>query len=292
MTIDQRIIDLFDAYTHSRMDRRAFIERLALLTGSVAAAMTILPMLGPNYALGAIVPPDDSRLDIKAITFKGATGEVKAYQAKPKGAAGKLPAVIVIHENRGINPHIEDVTRRMALEGFLAVAVDSLSPVGGTPANEEQARKAFADLDKTKQTADLVAMVKFLKTHPEANGKVGAVGFCAGGTAVNQLAIHSPDLDAAVPYYGRVPAPEDVAKIRAPIMAHYGALDKSVNEGIPSYEAALKKFNKTYTFHIYEGAQHSFNSDASKDRYHKPSADLAWKRTVEFFKTNLKSGPA
>lgn len=288
MPIDQKIIDLYDDFTHSRLERRLFLERLAMLTGSVAAAMTILPLLGPNYAHGAITAPDDSRLETKQITYKGATGEVKAYQAKPKGA-GKLPAVIVIHENRGSNPHIDDVTRRMALEGFLAIAPDSLSPHGGTPADQDLARDLFAKLDKDKATQDHVALVRLLKKHPEGNGKVGAVGFCAGGTAVNQLAIHSPELDAAVPYYGRVPASEDVAKIRAPILAHYGARDPNVNAGIPGFEDALKKGNKKYTLYVYEGAQHSFNSDASLDRYHKPSADLAWQRTVAFFKENLKA---
>jgi carboxymethylenebutenolidase len=288
MTIDQRIIDLYDDFTHSRMDRRLFLERLTILTGSATAAMTILPMLGPNYALGAITPADDSRLEIKRITFKGSSGDVQAYQAKPKGA-GKWGAVIVVHENRGLTPHIEDVARRMALEGFLAVAIDSLSPLGGTPADQDAARDLFVKLDKEVATRDLVALVQFLKKHPEGNGKVGVVGFCAGGSAVNQLAVHSPELDAAVPYYGRVPASEDVAKIRAPILAHYGALDKNVNAGILGFEAALKKNNKKYTLHVYEGAQHSFNADTSPDRYHKEAADLAWKRTVDFFKENLKA---
>lgn len=289
MDIDQKIIDLYDDFTHSRLERRVFLERLAMLTGSVAAAMTILPMLGPNYALGAITAPDDSRLETKPITYKGASGDVKAYQAKPKGA-GRLPAVIVIHENRGLNPHIEDVTRRMALEGFLAVAPDSLSLHGGTPADQDLARDLFAKLDRNLTTRDHVALVRLLKSSPEGNGKVGAVGFCAGGTAVNQLAIHSPELDAAVPYYGRVPDSEDVPKIRAPILAHYGEKDPNVNAGIPGFEEALKKANKKYTLHIYEGAQHSFNSDVSQDRYHKPAADLAWQRTVAFFKENLNGG--
>lgn len=287
MDIPQRIIDLYDEYTHAPLERRVFLERLAALTGSAAAAMAVLPMLGPNYANAAMTPPDDNRLEIKHVTYRGTTGDVKTYQAKPQGA-GKLPAVIVIHENRGINPHIEDVTRRMALEGFLAVAPDLLSPMGGTPQDQDAARDMFAKLDKNKSTQDLVALVKFLKSNPEANGKVGVIGFCAGGTAVNQLAVHSPELDAAVPYYGRVPASADVAKIRAPIMAHYGALDKNVNAGIPGFEEALKKDNKKYTLYIYEGAQHAFNSDTSPDRYHKPSADLAWKRTVDFLKENLK----
>lgn len=288
MNIDQPIIDLFDDFTHSRIERRVFLDRLVTLTGSVAAAMTVLPLLGPNYAHGAITAPDDNRLETKQITFKGASGDVMAYQAKPKGA-GKLPAVIVIHENRGINPHIEDVTRRMALEGFFVVAIDSLSPLGGTPKDDNAARDLFVKLDKSLATRDLIELVKILKSSPEGNGKVGAVGFCAGGTAVNQLAVHSPELDAAVPYYGTVPDSADVPKIHAAILAHYGALDKRVNAGIPAFEEALKKNNKTYTLYVYEGAQHSFNSDASLDRYHKPSADLAWQRTVAFFKEKLKS---
>ena len=289
MPIDQKIIDLYDDFTHSRLERRVFLERLAMLTGSVAAAMTILPLLGPNYAHGAITQPDDNRLETKRVTFKGFTGEVKAYQAKPKGA-GRLPVVIVIHENRGSNPHIDDVTRRMALEGFLAVAPDSLSSVGGTPADQDLARDLFEKLDKDLARQDHVALVKILKSSPEGNGKVGAMGFCAGGTAVNQLAIHSPELDAAVPYYGRVPDVADVPKIKAPILAHYGEKDPNVNNGIPGFEEALKQANKKYTLHIYEGAQHSFNSDVSLDRYHKEAAELAWKRTVAFFKENLTGG--
>ena len=287
MNIDQKIIDLFDDFTHSRLDRRVFLDRLATLTGSAAAALTILPLLGPNYAHGAITEPEDSRLETKRITYKGASGDVKAYQAKPKGA-GKLPAVIVIHENRGLNPHIEDVARRMALEGFLAVAPDSLSPLGGTPADNDLARDLFVKLDKAMATQNHVALVKILKSSPEGNGKVGVVGFCAGGTASYQLAANAPELDASVPYYGTAPKTEDVAKIKAAILAHYGALDTRVNATIPDFEAAMKKNNKAFTYFIYEGANHSFNSDVSLDRYHKPSADLAWQRTVAFFKENLK----
>ncbi len=288
MRIDQTIIDLYDEYTHAPLERRVFLERLATLTGSAAAAMAILPLLGPNYANAAMTSADDSRLEIKTITYKGVNGDVKAYQAKPKGA-GKLGAVIVVHENRGLNPHIEDVARRMALEGFVAVAPDLLSPLGGTPKDPDQARDMIGKLDLKQNTQNLVALVQALDKNPETNGKIGVVGFCWGGAAVNQLAVHSPDLDAAVPYYGRVPSAEDTAKIKAPIMAHYGALDKNVNAGIPGFEEALKKNNKKYTLYIYEGAQHAFNSDTSPDRYHKPSADLAWKRTVDFLKENLKA---
>jgi carboxymethylenebutenolidase len=288
MRIDQTIIDLYDEYTHAPLERRVFLERLTTLTGGAAAAMAMLPLLGPNPALAAIVPESDSRIETKMITYKGASGDVKAYEAKPKGA-GKLGAVIVIHENRGLNAHIQDVARRLALEGFVAVAPDLLSPLGGTPGDQDQARDMIGKLDQKQLTANLVALVQFLEKNPETNGKVGAVGFCWGGGNVNQLAVHSPDLDAAVPYYGRQPTAEDVAKIKAPIMAHYGALDKNVNAGIPAFEEALKKNNKKYTLYVYEGANHAFNSDVSPDRYHKPSADLAWKRTVEFLKENLKA---
>ncbi len=288
MRIEQPIIDLYDEYTHAPLDRRVFLERLVTLTGSAAAAMAVLPLLGPNYALAAIVPENDSRLEIKTITYKGATGDIKAYQAKPKGA-GKLPAVIVIHENRGLNAHIEDVTRRMALEGFLAVAPDLLSPIGGTPPTDDEQREAFAKLDRKSLHTNVVPLVAVLSKSPEGNGKVGVVGFCAGGEIANQVAVHSPEVDAVVPYYGRPPASEDVAKIQAPILAHYGALDKNINAGIPDFEEALKKNNKKYEIHVYEGANHAFNSDTSPDRYHKPSADLAWKRTVDFLKSNLKA---
>ena len=287
MAIDQSIIDLYDEFTHAPLDRRVFMERLAALTGSTAAALAIAPMLGPNYAQAAMVPADDSRLESKMITIKGVNGDIKAYQVKPKGA-GKLGAVIVIHENRGLNPHIEDVARRIALEGFVAVAPDLLSPLGGTPNDPDAARDLFPKLDLAQNTQNLVAMVQALEKSPETNGKVGAVGFCWGGAAVNQLAVHSPSLKAAVPYYGRVPSAEDTAKIQAPLMAHYGALDKNINAGIAGFEEALKKNNKKYTMYTYEGANHAFNNDTGGDRYHKPSADLAWTRTVGFLKDNLK----
>jgi carboxymethylenebutenolidase len=288
MAIDQRIIDLYDEYTHAPLDRRVFLERLTALTGSVAAAMAVLPMLGPNYANAAMVPADDNRLEIKRITYKGVNGDIKAYQAKPKGA-GKLGAVVVIHENRGLNPHIEDVARRVALEGFVAVAPDLLSPLGGTPDDPDKAREMIGKLNLSENTQNLVALVQFLEKNPETNGKVAAVGFCWGGAATNQLAVHSPTLAAAVPYYGRVPSAEDVAKIRAPIMAHYGALDKNINQGIPGFEEALKKNNKKYTIYVYDNANHAFNNDTSKDRYNKEAAETAWKRTVGFLKENLKA---
>ena len=287
MAIDQSIIDLYDEFTHAPLDRRVFMERLAALTGSTAAALAIAPMLGPNYAQAAMVPADDSRLESKMITIKGVNGDIKAYQVKPKGA-GKLGAVIVIHENRGLNEHIQDVARRVALEGFVAVAPDLLSPLGGTPNDADAARDLFPKLDLNQNTQNLVALAQSLEKNPETNGKVGAVGFCWGGAAVNQLAVHLPSLAAAVPYYGRVPSAEDTAKIRAPIMAHYGEVDKNINAGIAGFEEALKKNNKKYSIFIYDGANHAFNNETGADRYHKPSADLAWTRTVGFLKENLK----
>ena len=287
MAIDQSIIDLYDDFTHSRLERRDFLERLAALTGSAAAAMAILPLLGPNYAQAAMVPADDNRLESKTISVKGVNGDIKAYQVKPKGA-GRLGAVIVIHENRGLNAHIQDVARRVALEGFVAVAPDMLSPLGGTPSDPDAARDLFPKLDLAQNTQNLVTLAQALEKNSETNGKVGAVGFCWGGAAVNQLAVNLPSLAAAVPYYGRVPTAEDVAKIRAPVMAHYGELDKNINAGIAGFEEALKKNNKKYSIFIYDGANHAFNNETGADRYHKPSADLAWTRTVGFLKENLK----
>ena len=287
MAINQSIIDLYDDFTHSRLERRDFLERLAALTGSAAAAMAILPLLGPNYAQAAVVAANDSRLESKTITVKGVNGDIKAYQVKPKGAS-KLGAVIVIHENRGLNEHIQDVARRVALEGFVAVAPDLLSPLGGTPNDPDAARDLFPKLDLAQNTQNLVALAQALEKNAETNGKVGAVGFCWGGAAVNQLAVHAPSLAAAVPYYGRVPTAEDVTKIRAPVMAHYGELDKNINAGIAGFEEALKKNNKKYSIFIYDGANHAFNNETGADRYHKPSADLAWTRTVGFLKENLK----
>lgn len=286
--VDQKIIDLYDRYTHEPLDRRVFLTRLAEMTGGMAAALALVPLLEANQARAAMVPADDQRLEISRVSYKGASGEVKAYLARPKGA-GKLPAVIVIHENRGVNPHIEDVARRLALEGFMALAPDLLAPLGGTPANEDTARDMIGKLDAKEIVQNLVAAVDFLEKHPNSNGKVGAVGFCWGGGVTNQLAVNAPNLDAAVVYYGRQPKAEEVSKIKAPLLLHYGALDKRINEGIPAFEEALKKAKKKYAVYIYEGANHAFNNDTSEARYNKQAADLAWSRTIAFFKENLKA---
>jgi carboxymethylenebutenolidase len=285
--MDQRIIDLYDEYTHAPLDRRVFLERLTKLTGSTAAALALVPLLEANQARAAAVPANDARLETARITYPGATGDVKAYLARPKGAA-KLPAVIVIHENRGLNAHIEDVARRAALEGFIAVAPDLLSPLGGTPASEDDARQMIGRLDAGKTVQNLVSLVTFLEKHPQGSGKVGAMGFCWGGGMVGELAVNAPNLDAGVVYYGRQPSAADVPKIQAPLLLHYAGMDARINAGIPAFEEALKKANKKYTLHMYEGANHAFNNDTSEARYHKPSADQAWARTIAFLKEHLK----
>ena len=284
--MDQRFIDLYDEYTHAPLERRVFLARLARLAGGVVPAAALVPLLESNYARAAMVPADDQRLETSRITYPGAGGDVKAYMARPKGAA-KLSAVIVIHENRGLNPHIEDVTRRVALEGFLALGPDLLSPMGGTPSNEDTARDMIGKLDGKQTTQNLVSAVAFLKQHAHGNGKVGAVGFCWGGGPVGDLVVNAPDLDACVVYYGRQPRPADVEKIRAPLLLHYAGLDERINQGISAFEDALKNAGKQYTLHMYEGANHAFNNDTSEARYHKQAADLAWARTIAFFKANL-----
>jgi carboxymethylenebutenolidase len=284
--MDKKFIDLYDEYTHAPLDRRDFISRLTALAGSTAAASALLPLLENNYALAQVVQPGDTRLETSRITWAGASGELKGYLAKPKGA-GKLPAVIVIHENRGLNPHIEDIVRRLALEGFLALGPDLLSPLGGTPSDEDQARTLIGQLD-SKQTVDnLVRTVSFLEEHAGSTGKVGTVGFCWGGGMVGSLATASADLDAGVVFYGRTPPLDDVPKIRAKLLLNYAGLDDRINEGIPAFEAALKKANVAHTVHIYQGANHAFNNDTNPARYDAAAAQLAWNRTTEFLKTTL-----
>ncbi len=286
--MDQKIIDLYDRYTHEPLERRVFLARLAEMTGGVAAALAMVPLLEANQAHAAMVAADDRRITSSRIGYPGTTGEIKGYMARPKGAS-KPPAVIVIHENRGLNAHIEDVSRRLALEGFMALAPDLLSPLGGTPANEDTARDMIAKLDTKQTVQNLISTVGYLKKSPNANGKVGAVGFCWGGGMVNELAVNAPDLNAAVAYYGKQPKAEEVKKIQAPLLLHYAGLDTRINEGIPAFEDALKKAKKKYTVYIYEGANHAFNNDTSEARYHKQAAELAWSRTVAFLKENLKA---
>jgi carboxymethylenebutenolidase len=284
--MDQRIIDLYDDYTHGGMNRRTFLDRLAAMVGSVAGATALLPVLQNNYAHAQTVPEGDARITAEMVDIPGAQG-LKGYLVKPKAGGEKLPTVIVIHENRGLNPHIKDVTRRMATEGFIALGLDYLSPMGGTPADEEKGREMIGQLKQPDVISYGKAAVAYLKGRPDSNGKVGAIGFCWGGGAVNNLAVNEPNLSAGVAYYGGQPKAEDVPKIQAALMLHYAGLDERINAGIAAYDAALKQAGKTYEIHLYEGANHAFNNDTNAVRYDKDAADQAWQRTVAFLKKNL-----
>ena len=285
--MDQKIIELYDQYVDGLVDRRQFLQKLACLAGGAAAALTLLSLLENNKAAAQIVARDDPRLDTEHINYPGATGEVRAYLARPKGE-GKLPGVVVIHENRGLNAHIEDVNRRVALEGFLAMAPDALSPVGGTPEDPEQARSLMGKLDSQSTIKNYTAAVKYLKTHSMSTGKVGVIGFCWGGGMANEVAVNSPDLVAAVSYYGMQAAAEDVSKIKAALLLHYAGLDKRINAGIPAFESALKAASVNYQIYMYEGARHAFNNDTNPERYNREAAQLAWQRTISFLKQKLK----
>ena len=284
----QSVIDLYDEYTHAPLARRTFLARLTALVGGAAAASALLPLLENNYALAAMIAADDGRIEPSRVSYDGEDGKISGYLAKPKHKID-LPAVVVIHENRGLNPHIEDVTRRLAIEGFLAFAPDMLSGMGGTPADQDKARTMIKALDWEKTISDLKAAVPFLMARPDATGRVGCVGFCWGGTMANQLAVRSPGLASAVAYYGRQPSAEEVKKIRGRLLLHYAGLDKRVNAGIADFEAALKKERVRYALHIYDGANHAFNNDTNPGRYHKEAAKLAWQRTIAFFKEKLKT---
>jgi len=285
--MDKKFSDLYDDYTNGWLSRREFLKKLAVLTGGTAAAIALLPLIESTYAKAQVVPKDDPRLLAEYIKYPGETGEVRAYSAQPKGEE-KLPGVIVIHENRGLNPHTEDVARRVALEGFLAIAPDALSPLGGTPEDVDEARTKMRELDSESTVKNYVAAVQYLKTHPQTTGKVGCMGFCWGGGVANQVAVNSPDLSAAVPFYGRQPASEDVPKIKASMLIHYAGLDERINAGIEAFKAALKEASVDYKIYMYEGAGHAFFNDTGS-RYHKEAAELAWKRTITFFKEKLKT---
>lgn len=287
IAITPEMIRLYDEYTHVTLDRRGFLDRLTKVAGSTAAAAAIIPLLEANQARAAVLAADDPRVKTETITYKGATGDMKGYLARPAEATGKLGTVIVIHENRGLNPHIQDVTRRVALAGFIALGPDFLSPAGGTPADEDQARDMISKLDPMQTVNNAVATVDFLKGHADGNGKVGAVGFCWGGGMVNQLATASPDLAAGVAYYGRTPDPKTVANIKARMLLHYAGLDERINAGIPEYEAALKAAGTDHQIFVYDGVNHAFNNDTSAARYDKTAADLAWQRTIDLFKQTL-----
>ncbi|RPI45445.1 MAG: dienelactone hydrolase family protein [Bacteroidetes bacterium] len=286
--MDPRINDLYSDYRNGRLERRRFLRKLALLAGGTAAAVNLLSILEQRQASAAVPAPiQDPGLNSEFITYRGASGEMRAYLSHPK-TDQKLPAVVVIHENRGLVPHIMDVNRRMAREGFVALAPDALSPLGGTPEDQDEGRNMFGRLDRETTVRDFIAAVEYLKTHPLTTGKVGCTGFCWGGAMTNQVAVHATGLDAAVPYYGSQPDPGEVPEIEAPMMLHYAGEDERINQGIPAFEEALKKAGVEYEIYIYEGAQHAFNNDSNQERYDKEAAELAWKRTVQFFKTKLK----
>jgi carboxymethylenebutenolidase len=285
----QEGLDLYDDYAHGRITRRGFLQRTAqYLAGGVTAA-AVLEALSPNYAFAAQVPKDDPRLKAGYAEYESPKGggKIRGYLARPAAGGEKLSAVLVIHENRGLNPYIEDVTRRVAVEGFLAFAPDALTPFGGYPGNDEEGKAMQAKRKPEEITEDMIAAALWLHEHAEGNGKLGVVGFCFGGGMANTLAVRLPQvITAAVPFYGRQPDPADVAKIKAPLLLHYAELDQRVNEGWPAYEAALKQAGVPYTAHMYPGVNHGFHNDTTP-RYDEGAAKLAWTRTIEFFKKHL-----
>jgi carboxymethylenebutenolidase len=287
---DPDLLVLFDAYVHGHIDRRGFLDKAKkFAVGGVTSAM-LLDSLSPKFAENQKVAKDDARVKAEYVTYPSpnGSGTMKGYLARPAKAAGKLPGILVIHENRGLNPHIEDIARRLALDNFIAFAPDALTPLGGYPASgEDEARTLFAKLDAAKTREDMLTAEAFLKKHAECTGRVGTVGFCWGGGVVNFLATSVPDLGAAVPFYGSAPPDADVAKIKAPLLIHYAGTDTRINAGWPAYEAALKAANAKYTMHMYDGASHGFNNDTTP-RYDEKAATLAWSRTVEFFNANLR----
>nr|WP_316639544.1 dienelactone hydrolase family protein [uncultured Roseateles sp.] len=284
------VLQLFDRYVHGDLSRRGFIDQAARAAGGTAAAAGLLAALSPQFAQAQQVVPTDPRIATRTLSFDSplGNGQVKGYLAKPARATGKLPVVIVVHENRGLNPHIEDITRRLALDGFLAYAPDALAPVGGYPGDEDKARELFAKLDGAKTRADFVAATRAMLSFAEGNGKVGTVGFCFGGGMANYLATQVPELAAAVPFYGGQPAAAEVPRIKAPLLIHYAGIDERINAGWPAYEEALKAAGVKYEAHVYAGTQHGFNNDTTP-RFDAAAAELAWKRTVGFFKANLSS---
>jgi carboxymethylenebutenolidase len=288
-----QVLELFDRYVHGLLSRRGFLQSASRYTAGVVGAELLLSQLSPNFAQAQQVPPGDPRIQVtpQRFTSPQGTGAVRGILARPApshpAAGGALPAVLVVHENRGLNPHIEDIARRLAVEGFIAFAPDALAPLGGYPGDEEQARALFPRLDQTQAKADFAAAAIALKTVPGGNGKVGVVGFCYGGAVANELATRLPDLDAAVPFYGGQPAAQDAARIKAPLQLHFAANDERVNAGWPAYEAALRAARVNYQAHIYPGTQHGFNNDTTP-RFDAAAAALAWQRTLDFFNQHLR----
>jgi carboxymethylenebutenolidase len=287
---DQELLNLYDDYAHGRIHRRGFLEGAAKFAVGGLTAEALLSTLSPNYAWAQQVAKDDPRLKTEYLEYaspKGA-GKMRGYLCRPASALDKLPAVVVIHENRGLNPYIEDVTRRLGIAGFLALAPDALTPLGGYPGNDDQGRQMQSKRDSEEMTQDFIAAAELLQKHPLGNGKVGVVGFCYGGGIANTLAVRIPDvIAAAVPFYGRQPASEDVPKIKAPLLIHYAELDNRINAGWPAYEQALKAAKVRYEMHLYPGVNHGFHNDTTP-RYDEAAAKLAWQRTLEFFNANLR----
>ena len=286
---DQELLNLFDQYVHGQIDRRGFIDRAAkFAVGGMTAGM-LLDALSPKFAEAQQVPKDDTRLRAEYVEYPSpqGSGTMKGYLVRPAAGTGKMPGVLVVHENRGLNPHIEDIARRVALDKFLAFAPDALTPLGGYPGDEDNARALFPKLDQAKTREDFVAAAGYLKARPESTGKIGVVGFCYGGGIANMLATRLPDLGAAVPFYGNQAPADQVKNIKAPLLIQYAEKDDRINAGWPAYEAALKAANVPYTMHMYPGTQHGFNNDTTP-RYDEAAAKLAWQRTIEFFNKHLR----
>jgi carboxymethylenebutenolidase len=286
----QELLDLYDDYAHSRIERREFLQRATQFAAGGLTAEAILAALSPNYALADQVAKDDPRLKTEYLEYdspKGG-GKMRGYLARPATGDDKLPGVLVIHENRGLNPYIEDVARRLGIAGFLAFAPDALAPLGGYPGNDDEGRAMQSRRDPEKMTEDFIAAAKWLASRPDCSGKVGVIGFCFGGGMANTLAVRLPDtVAAAVPFYGRQPAAEDVPKIKAGLLLHYAELDRRINAGWPAFEEALKAAGTAYTAHVYAGVNHGFHNDTTP-RYDQSAAELAWKRTLEFLQARLK----
>ena len=288
---DQELLILFDAYVHGTLDRRAFLDKAQKFATATMTAGALLAALSPNFAAGQQIPKDDKRIKTEVLSYPSSAGSgtVKGYLAKPANATGKLPGVLVIHENRGLNPHIEDITRRLALDNFIAFAPDALTPLGGYPGDEDKARTLFATLDQKKSLEDFVAATTFLKSREDCTGKLGVVGFCYGGGMAHTLATRLPELNAVVPFYGNHPPVEDAAKVKAPLLIHFAGVDERINASWPTYEAALKAANVRFTAHQYAGTQHGFNNDTTP-RFDPTAAKLAWERTMAFFNQTLRVG--
>lgn len=287
--IKQEVFDLYDDYAHNRLGRREFVQKLSLYAVGGLTVASLMSFLMPDYKGAIQVRPDDPGLKSEYINYpspKGG-GTIRALLSMPVDAKKKLGAIIVVHENRGLNPHIEDVARRAALAGFISIAPDALTPLGGYPGNDDEGRALQSKRNRDEMLEDFIAAYDYLKTHKEGNGRIGVVGFCFGGWIANMMAVRIPGLSASVPFYGGQPPVEEVSKIKAPLLFHYAALDTRVNEGWPAYEAALKEHKKEYTAHMYANANHGFHNDTTP-RYDKAAAELAWKRTIDFFNEKLK----